>query len=370
MPCGYLEPARLNFAPWDADDGGGAESTGVAVKRTIWVGAVAIALVASACAAPAPGGSADAETATTAPSPAGSKDPMTTTTAVTTTLPDTTTSTTTAETIDQQGLDALVESLAISDAMVSGRVEGSMVVTGLDPEEAGVTEAEILFASAFDTETGDSMFMIDMSSMPSVMNASPDAPAFDPSLLGNFETRQIGDRVFLNFPFFTAMLGAESDWISMPVEGSNQFTSGFDDFPSEPGEILDSYEGANALLETIGQEEVNGVVATHYRISLETDAFFEQMTPSEREAAGYSPFLAKGVVPLDLWVSEDGYIVRMMMEVNAETVETSPNDEFGSFVMRFDMFDINEPVSVVAPSAADVTAVEDLDPVFDFDFAG
>jgi hypothetical protein len=330
---------------------------------------VAIALVASACAAPPPGGAADTETTTTVAGVAVSDESTTTIAAVTTTAPATT-STAAVDPGGRQGLDALVESLEISDTLVSGRIEGSMVVTGLDPQEAGVTEAEILFASAFDSETGDSMFMMDMSSLPSVVNTSPDAPGFDTALVGRFETRQIGDRVFLNFPFFTAMLGAETEWLSMPVEGSNQFTSGFDDFPSDPGAILDSYEGADASLETIGQEEVNGVTATHYRITLETDRFFEEMTPSERESAGYSPFLAEGVVPLDLWVSGDGYVVRMVLEINADVVEAPPDDEFGSFVMQFDMFDINEPVSVVEPPAQDVTPVEDLEPMFDFDFAG
>ena len=333
------------------------------------MGAVAIALVASACAAPAPGGAADTESTTTVTSASKSDDSTTTIAEATTTAP-TTTSTATVEPGDRQELDSLVESLQISDAMISVRIEGSMVVTGLDPEEAGVADAEILFASALDAETGDSRFMMDMSSLPSVMNTSPDAPGFDTALLGRFETRQIGDRVFLNFPFFTAMLGAETEWLSMPLEGSNQFTSGFDDFPSDPRTILDSYEGADASLETIGQEEVNGVTATHYRITLETDGFFEEMTTSEREAAGYSPFLAEGVVPLDLWMSDDRYVVRMVLEINADVVETPPDDEFGSFVMQFDMFDINEPVIVVEPPAQDVTAVEDLETVFDFDFAG
>ena len=94
------------------------------------------------------------------------------------------------------------------------------------------------------------------------------------------------------------------------------------------------------------------------------------MTPSESEIAGESPFVAEGVVPLDLWVSDDGYVVRMVMEINADMVEVSDDDEFGSFVMAFDMFDINERVVVPEPPVADVTAIEDLEPVFNLDLEG
>ncbi len=242
-----------------------------------------------------------------------------------------------------------------------------MLITGLDPEETGVSEAEIVFTSVFDEASGDSLFMVDMSSLSTAMNPSTDQTGLDSLLPGRFEARQIGDRAFLNFPLFTTMFGVETDWISMPVEGSEQFTDGFEDFRSEPGAIMDSYEGAAASLETIGREEANGVSTIHYRITLETDGLIEEMTPSERDAAGYSPFHADGVVPLELWVSDDGYVVRMVIEINSDMVETSPDDEFGSFVTEFNMFDINERIVVSPPPAADVTAIEDLETMFGFD---
>jgi hypothetical protein len=43
-----------------------------------------------------------------------------------------------------------------------------------------------------------------------------------------------------------------------------------------------------------------------------------------------------------VWASADGHVVRIVIEINADMVQTSPYDEFGSFVTELNMFDINE----------------------------
>ena len=355
---------------------------GASMKRTILVGIVALALAISACAESDSARSVSAtdskpESSTTtiaSPPVAESGEESTTTLPSTTTTiaPTTTTSapaTTTTMTgwVADQKFEALVQSLEVGEPMVSGRMEGSMRMTGLDPQESGIAEMEILFASAFDAESGDTSFLMDTSSMAGMQALEGEQTELEEALVGKFETRQIGDRVFLNFPIFTLMLGAETEWISMPLEGSEQYTNSSEGFPSDPGEVLDSYDGADASIDKIGPEDVNGVSAIHYRITLNTAGLLDQMSPSEREAAGYSPVFAEGLIPLDLWVSDEGHLVRIVLEINADMVEMPPDEAFGLLVLEYNMFDINQPVVVSPPPASDVTAIEDLEPVFGLD---
>lgn len=331
------------------------------MKKTILIGAMAVAIVVSACAESESSRSANVATAKSEPSTTTTTSPTTTTTASPTTI---------AAPVEEQKFEALLQSLEVSDTMVSGRMEVSMRMTGLDPQEFGVSDAEILFTSMFDSESGDNSLVVDMSSLTRAMDPPADETGLDASLLGRSEMRQVGDRVFMYTPAPVATLGGETDWISMPVEGTEQYIDNPSHLPSDPATIMDSYSGAGATLDTIGPQQANGVSTTHYRITLETDGLREQMTPSEREEAGYSPFFAEGVVPLDLWVSADGYVVRMVLEINADMVETSLGDDSESVVVEFNMFDINERIVVSPPPASDVTPIEDIDPLFEFRLEG
>ncbi len=49
----------------------------------------------------------------------------------------------------------------------------------------------------------------------------------------------------------------------------------------------------------------------------------------------------------------------MILEVDG-TGAASPEGEFESMKLIFDMYDINRPVAIEVPPASDVTAVEDL----------
>ena len=75
---------------------------------------------------------------------------------------------------------------------------------------------------------------------------------------------------------------------------------------------------------------------------------------------------ADGVLPMDLWVSEDGYLVRMVLEIDAEQADAGEAADFESMMVRWDMFDIGGDVTIEPPPASDTTNVEDLQ-FFDFD---
>jgi hypothetical protein len=322
-----------------------------------------LVLVISAC---ADGGSSPEQVAVDGNDPA----PTTIAVAPATTVASTTTDapvTTTTQAPNQESSDitALRAAFAASADVTSGRMEGSMEVTGLDPSQ-GITEMVIPFGGSFDNATGDFSFYMDMSGVAAA--AGDEIPAEFGDLFGEMEVRQIGDISYVKFPFFSMFLGAETPWISMPADESDP-TSGFTmTSPGNPSEILGAFEDAGATVEVLGSESVNGVDAMHYRVVFDTESLLAEATPeelAELEAQGPIPI---DELPMDVWISDDGLVVRFVMEIDGDSVETGPEESFGHMSMRYDMFELNSGIVIEPPPSDEVTDADDLDPSLGFGF--
>ena len=340
--------------------------------RTLLMIVAALALVASAC---AEGDAGSDETTTTQAATTSSTEAVAETTTTASIAEATTTTaaeaTTTSEALESDDdVEEFLSSLSESAEMVSGRIEGAIEMKGIEAEDAGITDATIVFASAFDSTTGDSSFLMDMSSLAGAIETDPNDPFSDlaAGMVGTMEVRQVGDRAYMQFPFFTLMLGAETEWISMPAEEGGDLSQDFQTVPSDPGEILDAYEDAEVTVENLGAETVNGVSATHYRITYDVGALIAELTPEERAELEESGVFADGVVPIDAWIDAEGYLVRMMMEIDGSTVDAPEGEGFESMSIRYDVFDINQPVTIEPPPQSEVTPIEDLGEGFNFDF--
>lgn len=328
--------------------------------------------------------SACAEGDATSEAPASSTVPTTsvaTTTSATTqpadTAPATTTdpepaTTTTTAALPQLDADveAFLASLEDAAEVTSARIEGVIEMKGLEAGDAGVTDAAIVFGAAFDAASGNSSFLMDMSSLAGTIETDPDDPfaGFAEGFAGTMEVRQIGDRAYMQFPLFTLMFGAETTWVSMPADEGGSFSEDFQAVPSDPRDVLDAYAGAKATIENLGEESVNGVVATHYRITYDVAALADDLSADERAELEASGIFADGVVPVDVWVTPEGHTVRMVLEIDGSTVDAPPGEGFASMTVRYDLFDINQPITIEVPPASDVTPIEELEAAFDFDF--
>lgn len=328
---------------------------------------LAVLMLLAACGG-APGGAEGTTTIAEAETTMADAGTSTTTTVApdptTTTAPSTTT---TAVPPAEGDAASLFASLQDGTAVTSARMEGAIEMSGLDPTETGVSEATILFSTSFDTETGDSSFVIDMSSMMGDLAGETEDPfaGLAAGMLGEMEVRQIGDVVYLKYPFFTAMFGAETEWVSMPADEGEDFTADFETMPTDPADLIDSFDAAGASVETVGTENVNGVDATHYRLSLDISEM--ELTPEEEAELAESGIWAEGVIPMELWVSDAGFMVRMIMEIDGSGMDLPPEESFDFMSLRYDLFDINGDITVEAPPAADVTSLEDLEGMFDFE---
>lgn len=274
------------------------------------------------------------------------------------------TTTTTAPGSDSSEMETLRAAFVRSADVTSGRMEGSIEVTGLDPSQ-GITEMAIPFGGAFDNVTGDFSFYMDMSGVAAA--ADEEIPPEFAGLFGESEVRQIGDVVYVKFPFFNVFLGAETPWIAMPADESDP-TGGFTmTSPGNPSEILGSFEDAGATVEVIGTETVNGVETTHYRAVFDTEALLAQATAEERERLEAQGPIPTDVMPMDVWISDDGLVVRFVMEIDGDSVDAEPGEGFDQMLMRYDLFGLNTDIIIDPPPPSEVTEVGDLEPSFGFE---
>ncbi len=334
------------------------------MKKTVAIAIVTLALVATGCAeagsvAEESAASKPAAEATTTTSLAPATT-STTSTAAASASEDTTT--TVVDSGELTEVDALLASIKTDAELTSARVEGSVAVTGLEGQMAGPSEVTLVFSTAFDASTGDSSMLMDTSSVTAGLSEDAEDPVAElgAAMLGEMEFRQIGDRAYVRAGFINLMFGSETEWISMPADDGAEFSTGLELAPTDPHEVLSTYEGAAATVEEFGEESLNGTTATHYRISIDATGFMDELSPGERAEVEASGVLAIGILPIDLWITDEGYLVRMILEVDG-TGAASPEGEFESMKLIFDMYDINRPVAIEVPPASDVTAVEDLD---------
>ena len=338
-------------------------------QRTGWIIA-AFALAIGACGAGTNDDSFDPPASPVTEAAPVTTAPSTTTTtlppATTATTPPTTTTTQPTTTTTASGspeLLAMQSAFQRSAEVTSGRMEGLIEITGLDPSQ-GFIEMVIPFGGAFDNASGNFSFYMDMSSIADA--AGDELPPEFADLFGEMEVRQIGDTAYLKFPLFTALFGAETPWISMPAEEGDVASGFMTTSPGNPSEILGSFEDAGATVDVIGTETVNGVKATHYRAVFDMEALLAQATPEERarlEAQGPIPV---DFMPMDVWISDDGFVVRFVMEIDGSAVETTQGESFDRMLMQYDLFDLGSDVVIEPPPPGEVTDIEELEGSFGF----
>lgn len=323
--------------------------------RTVFALIAVLALLAAAC-----GGGDVAEETTTTAAVAG--DDTTTTTEAATTTTEATTTTTSGATATSCGggstgaLASLQESMARMGDATTGRMEGKISISGVSglPGDGFVMP----FSGAFDNETGNFSFTMDMSFMASQFGE--EIPADMAGLLGEMELRTIGDTSYIRFPLFSLFLGPEVEWIATPAEEGSDAVGGFGGAsPGNPADFLESFENANGTAEELGRETIRGVETTHYLVGFDMKELLENATPEERaeiEAQGPLPI---DCLPMDLWISDDGLVYKYLIEMDGTTLDVPEDEAFDSMIMDFEMYDYGENIVIEPPE--EYTEMDSLD---------
>jgi hypothetical protein len=118
---------------------------------------------------------------------------------------------------------------------------------------------------------------------------------------------------------------------------------------TDPYEMLDTYRQADATVEDLGTETVNGVEANHYRVVVDGETYYASLSDEEKAQIESDGPIPTGEFPIDLWISQVGFIVRLLIEIDGGQAEFAADEQFDRMTLSYDVFDINEPVEITAP---------------------
>lgn len=249
-------------------------------------------------------------------------------------------------------LASLHTAMAATAEAIPSRVEGVITIEGL-PVETGEDSAELTFTILTDAASGDTSAVMDMGAMAEMMSGTEGMPAEMAALMGSLEVRQIDDIVYLKFPFLTAMMGATTEWVSMPAEEGAGVTGDMAPAaPSDATSFLESFGEAEGDVENLGVVDVRGISTTHYQLTIDQE-WIEQLDPDQADELESQGFVPGASFPLELFVGDDGLVHRMAF--SADTSNFDGAEEFESMAWTFDFFDFGQSVTIEAPPADQVS---------------
>ncbi len=253
-----------------------------------------------------------------------------------------------------------------SDAPTSARFEGTFTITGEAGSEFDGTVTMTL-AGAYDLANDASRMSMDMSELIAAA-AAADSDQVPPGMEDFFsdplQVIQIGDQGWLKWGILTMFVGEDDVWLELPAEEVADTTEGlgFSTSAGDPTEMLDALSDANATVEDLGVESVNGVSARHWRALLDLEQLSADATPEERaELEAQFGDLNATEFPIDVWIGvDDGLIYRYILDLSGEAFFDDAGGEIQSSTMRFDFFDYGEDQGIAAPPADEVVSGDTL----------
>lgn len=161
-----------------------------------------------------------------------------------------------------------------------------------------------------------------------------------------------GSSVYLKMP----MLG--DSWYSQEVDTSA--SGAMAAVAEDPTKVLAWLTATGGHVDDLGDDEVRGENARHYRATLDMSAAAAELDGKQREQLEKAmELLGEDPLDVDLWVNGDGLPVRLEYAMSfANSAVDELQDARMSFVMEY--FDWGEPVNVTLPDPDDVESLEGL----------
>jgi hypothetical protein len=174
------------------------------------------------------------------------------------------------------------------------------------------------------------------------------------------EQRIVNQVLYQKPPAASGQLPEGKSWMKVDLQRLNRSQGTGGPAMSDPA---NSFAYTKSLSEKdvrkVGEETVNGVSTTHYRVDLDLAKLAEGDSAQERELRAQ----LGDDVPVDLWIDEDGLTrrqqIRMTVKDTAQTAGagTSARQAQAKVVMDFSGF--GTEVDVAAPPSADTVDVTD-----------
>ncbi len=121
---------------------------------------------------------------------------------------------------------------------------------------------------------------------------------------------------------------------------------------ADPTQALKFLEGASSDMEEVGEEKIRGEDTTHYRGTVDLKKAAGEISPEARVAI---ESLGSGVVPVDVWLDDEGRVRKMSFQVDPDG--TGPATATRA---EFEMYDFGVDADVQVPPADQVTDLSSL----------
>ena len=144
--------------------------------------------------------------------------------------------------------------------------------------------------------------------------------------------------------YMTMPMQGQSGYMKMDLKANPELAEqmgGLDSF--DPSNMTDQLTEGLKDVETVGKEDVDGVEATHYKVTVDTEAASEMLEGMEG---------AQGQVPdemvMDIWLDGEGRLIQ------------TEGDLGGQGTMKMNVFDFGADVSIEAPPADEVQDMSEM----------
>jgi hypothetical protein len=249
-----------------------------------------------------------------------------------------------------EAIDPVAGAATKSEQAGSGRVSMSIDV-GVDGKTSTITGT-----GSFARDRGQ--MTIDMSSL--LERAQLPAGGGDVEIL---YLKEAGNRVmYVRVPSLSGQIPGGKSWVRLNLEQASK-AMGFDlgealgPTDQNPGEVLAMLR-ANAKLDEVGKETLDGTQTTHYKGTLDLDEVAKQKGVSPETLRHLKATGASTQLPMEVWVGDDGLVRQVKM---LEELTTGGKKASASVTIGFS--DYGADVSVTAPPSDqvfDLTALAEL----------
>ena len=172
--------------------------------------------------------------------------------------------------------------------------------------------------------------------------------------------------IYMKYPMMTQLAPGAKTWIRMDLEKMAEST-GMDfgammqSGSSDPSQMLEWLRGVSGDVQVVGEEEVRGAPATHYKGNIDFNKVADQAPEQLRKQMKASidamtEAIGTDTLPFEVWIDEQGRAIRMAQSFDFEQGATAG----ASMSMTIDIFDFGTEVDIEIPPASETTDFQEL----------
>ena len=182
-------------------------------------------------------------------------------------------------------------------------------------------------------------------------------------IVGTIEQRIVDGVMYMDLGSFPGMPDRfAGKWVKLDPEqlkDDPRFGTAFSELANQaesnsPKQGLEYLRGLSGDVQDLGQEDVNGQPATHYRASIDYSKLADELPGVTDEAR--EQFAQLGTVPADIWIDGQDRVVKLHLTMDG----ASFGGESGTVDMTMEITEFGVPVDVQAPPADQVVDFSEL----------